>query len=1791
MASYLKQMEELEKLKKKTEQITEKLKTAKQTGASSGAPSSSQKTGGKLTVIDKVNLANEKASRVYAQNAYDMSDNTPKPIGPTQWNGPTDTKNITFAPGTSISDRAAVAGERASIAYQDAFKPTVKETKTNNNVIYPQQWDGGTSNVMPYIKSNNILPSAFDTMMQNAKNMEMPAAPTAVRNGTNLYDRTYNALSSIGDSRIGSDLSLKATAKQSVENEAEYRKFLNENSGIIDALILARDRYPVGSEEYKKYNSAIDKIYSGADSIRKTAADMTEANKFMENANTLREQATTGMGTVGKALAEAGMSATDNFITMSMTGFNPVASTVLMGINAGGQRMNELSNKGVSAADAFGRGTMSAVIEALTEKIGIDNLYDIVGSNNVKRLSSILKQAASEGTEEGLGSILNYAADRMAGDKESFDWDDFSQSVIQGFLSGFMFGVGGNVVNAVMPKASGYSDMEHLNMARDLESRQYNGILPKAEEYMPNAGSTNVNIGGMSADDYLANAEYKGNQIIERMPTYKETARMPVANAADIAMPRAETPKSVQSNGKNNTNPSANVETRIFDGSGEDNFDLSNTLTDTDVNAYNYIKKIADKKNTDINKIYEIYKKSRENLFNKIVNETFEIYKKYKPQGTTLINATENMGGGTVDRMQRVSNNEKWYSEAYKEYGHKPNQSELKQFIEKKVSADIRNGGGEYMDAETARTFQKYDSLLDGFDKVTENGAREVISIRKNSDGNYEVDYGTPGSINDNVSADNMSASEKSDTALGIVNPDAQELFEATRQLKENSKSLYQSTISGWAPFERMAKADTRQNGRNITALVNRYGQKGGTIDTILTRGMYDINGNKVDNRSYVEVASQVPEAQKTDFNTYWHELHNIDRQAQGKPVTEHTIDESKQIVADMEKKYPQFKQYRQDIADYYDLFLRTWGVGSGLISQESYLAMKKMYPNYIPTFRVDDGVSGGGSVKSGKKIRGSNAIGRAKGSTAEVMSFDEAMAKKMSSIITAATKNDISREIFSFAQTLPAEAAQNGILIDTDKSGQYSGQIDIDDYLDNIDKDIARQISKGNYEVTFYDNGKPQTMKISRDVWEAYNFLDNKLGDTKAFKFAADLGRFFTNPMRAMTTTYNPLFFLTNLIRDAQTYTMNNTAKNSAVAMKNYVKAIKGIATRSETYEQYRSLGGSQNGYYGSNMYSQAVKRVNPGAKTFGQKALGVLKSPLTAIEAAGEFTEKIPRYAEYLNTIDRYGNTDAGRLQASLNAADVTVNFNRSSTLSTLANAWVPYFNAGLQGMDKTLRQIKAHPIQTTARATVSVFLPTLLLYMVNKDNPYWEDVKDGVRDNYYLIPNYAGPVTNGYAETFIRIPKSREFGALFSASFERFVRALNSDKDDKLEAMPDAFDGYLDTLLNSFMPNSVLDDNIFGAMKRLGTNTAWHGGKIVPSNLVNVSPQNQYDINTSGIAMNAAKTAERFAFAPDWAKSPMKVDYMIDSYGGYMGDLLQGLTSRKNIGADTMETVKNSLYNGFIQPVKNRFSTDSAYSNYNLDRFYDRADELEIAANDRNIEDNLPTEYVTPEEKIKSDFTKASGSISDLTKQERAILESAMPIWDKNAQIRELKKQKNAIAKDMLTNEKSLFEEYARNYVPELSTLSSEKQEDVKAFQSQYGISDYYMSDIIANYRAIKEEDKTDLEKTLEFYGYLDNIGFTDNYSNREELNDLFKYGSVSNTSVEKYNSVSSFINPAEYANLDDYLDDVTWAKGVNGAKSKALKNATDDWIANYGLNLSNEERRKLYLSVGVGKTYAY
>lgn len=1776
----------------------------------------------KLSLMDRVKIANEKVSRVYAQNAADMQykKTKAKTIGPAVWNGGNTT--LSALPKASLSDKIDVANANASNAYAQKASDMygVKQKKTSvlpkanvNDVAYsePYKLDTGNNDRLSYI-SNAWL----------NKTLETPATPTKAKQGTSVFDRIYNALASIGDSTIGSDLSLKSAFKQSATNEKDYKTILKQYDGLITELILERDKLSPKSNEYIQYNKLIDQVYDMANSVRDRTADMTEANKFLRNASKLQEKTTEGMGTVGKNLTEAAISVGDNLVKMALTGFNPSATLVAMGVGAAGQRANELSNSGVAANDALGRGIVSGVIEGLTEKIGVDNLYSIVKSNNVKVLADILKQAAAEGTEEGLGSVLNYAADRMTGDKQEFDWNDMAQSVIQGALSGAMFGIGGIVTNNAIDKYVDYRT-------------RYKDVIPRGNSnYSSNISNVSVNIDGVSPTDYFKGyggtssvTAVNNNEVTspiridmteaEREPILRNT-NIQVSDATRVTLPQDIVDKIKAGNFKDIYKEIRQYAKgiKLFD----DAYRNENVNVKFNFSNGSYKKSINEqsrRKNNVSNFLYMV------NDFRNIVSNAvpIEIHSD-RIKGGALKN-TRVLAGAfwngdsivpveiTIKEYQRTDVEPKLYmavtinKEGDTVTTGRPETGKVPIIAPPSTISlsDLVKGVNS-----NNKDFLKYfpDSMLSNEQIEYKNTAleKERIKYEEKNRSNTSTESVLP-TATDNVMPtfeDTVSSgTANSSNNLGIVNQDAQQLFEdlqnAKTSAKDKARKAYQSTISGWAPFERMTKADTRRGGRNITGLVNKLSQKNGVFDTIKKKALFDINANKVSDLSLDSVVKQVPTNQLNDFNTYWHELHNIDRLAQNKPVTEHTADESRQIVAQLEAQHPEFKTYKQNISNYLDLFMRTWLVDTGLITQENYNQMRNMYPNYIPTYRVMEKAGNGStSYREGRRLRNRNPIGKAKGGTSEVLSFDEAMAYKMSSVVNAAIKNDISREVYSFAQAQPTEAAKNGILI-KQNSANANTAIDIDSFTDELEKNIARETSKGNYEITFYDNGKPQTMKISKDVWEAYNFLDDKLAGS-GYRMMAELGKKITSPMKAATTGYNPLFALTNFIRDAQTYAINNSAKNGAQAAKNYVKAIIEVLGGSDTYDQYRALGGSQNGYYGSDIYNNVYKKARYGRSNV-ENVANVLRKPLDLVSALGEFTEKLPRYAEYLNTIDNLGNTDAGRLQASLNAADVTVNFNRTAQLSALANAWVPYFNAGLQGADRTLRQIKAHPIKTTVRATASVFLPTLLIYLINKDNPHWEDVKDGVKDNYYLLPNYAGAIDiYGYPETFIRIPKSREFGALFSASFERFIRALDESEEENKslkDTLPTAFEGYTDTLANSFEAPDILSDNILGSMRRLGTNTAWHGGKIIPSNLTDVSPEYQYDINTSGIAKEIANKTNKVPFLPDWAKSPMAIDYLMDSYLGYAGDVMQGLTSGKNKGSTDKETFENSLYSGFVQPFKNRFTTDSAYSNYNLDRFYDRKEEITKAANDRDIRENLPSDYRTPEEKLESDFASAQKQISDLTKQEKEILNSNATIAEKNKKIRKLKQQKNNIAKEMLKNQDKLYKEYAANYIPEISGLSDSRQEDAKELNKKYDLSYPDFMKIYEGYSDIYNKDEKSAMKATEFDEYLNSLGYTKDKEISADIRDRFAYftPSVAKSYYDQpsYQKVQSFMDVDTYVSIKDMLGNVSYPEGVRGAKSMAYKRAIDDFMQQHGYNPSYDERMKIYEACDVGKTYWY
>jgi hypothetical protein len=122
---------------------------------------------------------------------------------------------------------------------------------------------------------------------------------------------------------------------------------------------------------------------------------------------------------------------------------------------------------------------------------------------------------------------------------------------------------------------------------------------------------------------------------------------------------------------------------------------------------------------------------------------------------------------------------------------------------------------------------------------------------------------------------------------------------------------------------------------------------------------------------------------------------------------------------------------------------------------------------------------------------------------------------------------------------------------------------------------------------------------------------------------------------------------------------------------------------------------------------------------------------------------------------------------------------------------------------------------------------------------------------------------------------------------------------------------------------------------------------------------SPRYQYDEKTSEIAKQIGQLTNI---------SPKQLDYLINSYTGIIGDILQPATTKGN---------------NAMSVVKNQFIADPLYSNSAINDFYNNYDKLKRSAADKNFTNSLPSKLVTKEERLRNSFTKISTQISNLSK----------------------------------------------------------------------------------------------------------------------------------------------------------------------------------------------------------------
>lgn len=467
--------------------------------------------------------------------------------------------------------------------------------------------------------------------------------------------------------------------------------------------------------------------------------------KRYQKANEYFEKAQEGLTPSQQKAMGLAASIAQNAVTLPTAFINPSAPLVIMGANAAANKANELTSQGKTATEALGRGLLSGAIEAATEKLPLDDLLTIAKTGGKSVVKNVLKQMGTEGAEELASYIMNYAADVSSNDKNAkFSAREALDSFLGGAVSG---GIMGGAATAVGNMPS-YRQLTADNF-------RYNSILPTANDgYSADVANMDVainrKISDNMSDDIMPVSEYldlyANSKNYTRDLLSKNTLALPkptdyYATSEGITSQR---PKESWSQPQEYETVYDDFKTIEFSPSGE--FEANDgSLSDTDVKAFYFVKSNAEKKNTTPKKLYEALRKKRKNIVDNIVKENFEIYKQYEPQGTQLIPSTNGqIGGVPVEGYIRVSNNDNWYSEAYARYGHKPNQAQLKEFISLKVEEDVNRGGGEYLDKQTAKTLRSLDTVITGYEKVDSGSDKDVIDIRRNKNGIYEVDYGTP---------------------------------------------------------------------------------------------------------------------------------------------------------------------------------------------------------------------------------------------------------------------------------------------------------------------------------------------------------------------------------------------------------------------------------------------------------------------------------------------------------------------------------------------------------------------------------------------------------------------------------------------------------------------------------------------------------------------------------------------------------------------------------------------------------------------------------------------------------------------------------------------------------------------------------------------------------------------------------------------------------------------------------------------------------------------------------------
>ena len=893
-----------------------------------------------------------------------------------------------------------------------------------------------------------------------------------------------------------------------------------------------------------------------------------------------------------------------------------------------------------------------------------------------------------------------------------------------------------------------------------------------------------------------------------------------------------------------------------------------------------------------------------------------------------------------------------------------------------------------------------------------------------------------------------------------------------TEMPKKDKETFKAKAAKDWRTFKRQwinTKDELERFGNEvgdsrIMYAANNVGQASAAAQySIGGAGQYDLNGKKIGDKTLMQVFEPAKKAGLTDeFYTYLLHEHNVDRMsvrekaqqqlaelraklnrevngfaemtdeniatAAGKDTTltkayteaqiaaakqykqfqawaekqfdkpvfgsSVTADDSRAAAADLLDAHPEFEKWAKDVYAYLDGLMEVRKQG-GLVSADMEQHMKELYPHYVPTYRDMPSTSGGYSNPNSVAVN--STIKSAKGGNHDIMPLIDSIARQTLQTFSAAKKNILGNMLYEDAMDTTRDISE------------YIQSVTEEGDLVDLDADSAENLKN---TLRIWVDGKPVTLHMSEAMADGFRPIE------QSNSFGMKALRSINSTFKKLVTQWNPVFIVRNFVRDAQS-ALYFTHYSNATFIKNYGKAVKEIATNGKYWRLYQAMGGKGTTYYDPKTGLSDRYHFKNGAV---DKVAGGLNRVIDILSFANEAVEQYPRLAEFISTME-----DTGDVQKALyNAADITTNFGRGGFAARKLNAsLVPFFNPGMQGLSKNIRNVIDRRSwkeigQLISRLLINGVAPAIimgLLYDGLKEDDDYKELSNYIKDSNILIK--IGD------NKFIKVPMGRE-PSVITAFTNRMWRWL------KGEPASSAFAGYPSFAIEQIAPNNPLTNNIFAGITAMSTNKTWYGGDIVSSYMEEKPDYLQYDESTDAFSIWLGEITRHGKNGIE-GLSPKKVNYLIDQYSGFIGDWVLPALSKK---ADVPAVVKAFVVDSVRQ---NRLGSD----------FYDALDEA------KQVKE---TELATAaDDATYSYLYKQSKAASEITKQLKEIYNSGEKTRkEKMSEARDLLELRNEIYRNALLTV-GTYEETAKS-IGSADSDVVKREANRKAFGAEYALKTY-------------------------------------------------------------------------------------------------------------------------------------